>query len=208
MATVSGTQYDRCSGSTSLTRPAAPMQAISRSVNIQLTCPAVRVRRAGGQARYHSLDSARAASAMASRSVSMAGLSLQAGGIIGGGDPILIASASRETMLVTSGGGRVPAKPTATAASAIRWLAFSTPSEPRPTANVTDRGTQIASAARVISGHGTGARRGRTISASHPGTTTALNGRRDGTAAAPLIAVRRTRPILAPNGRGDGPGAA
>jgi hypothetical protein len=128
MATVSGTQYDRCSGSTSLTRPAAPMHAISRSVNIQLTCPEVRVRRASGQARYQSLDSARATSAIASRSVSMAGLSLQAGGIIGGGDPVLIASARRDTTSVTSGGGRVPAKPTATAASAIRWLAFSTPS--------------------------------------------------------------------------------
>src|SRR5690348_8328347 len=72
-------------------------------------------------------------------------------------------------------------------------VAGSTPSEPRPAANDTDRGTQIASAARAISGHGTGARRGRTISASHSGTTTALNGRRDRTAAAPLIAVRRTR---------------
>ena len=85
MATVSGTQYDRCSGSTSLTRPAAPMQAISRSVKIQLTRPAAGVRRDDGQARYHCLDSARAASAMESRSVSMAGLSSQGGGIIGGG---------------------------------------------------------------------------------------------------------------------------
>src|ERR1700745_4489367 len=97
MATVSGTQYDRCSGSTSLTRPAAPMHAISRSVNIQLTCPEVRVRRASGQARYQSLDSARAASAMASRSVSMAGLSLQAGGVIGGGGPGPIASGRGDT---------------------------------------------------------------------------------------------------------------
>ena len=62
------------------------------------------------------------------------------------------------------------------------------------------QGTQIASAGQAISGHGTGARRGRTTSASHPGTTTALRGRSDRTAAAPLIAVRRTRPILAPNG--------
>jgi len=72
MATVSGTQYDRCSGSTSLTTPAAPMQAISRSVKIQLTRPAAGARPAAGQAWYHCLDNARAASAMESRSVSMA----------------------------------------------------------------------------------------------------------------------------------------
>jgi hypothetical protein len=76
-------------------------------------------------------------------------------------------------------------------------VAGSTPSVPRPAANDTDSGTQIASAARAISGHGTGARRGRTTSASHPGTTTA---RRDRAAWAPLIAVRHTPLILVPNG--------
>src|ERR1700749_2599032 len=117
MATVSGTQYDRCSGSTSLTTPAAPMQVISRSVKIQLTLPAAGGRRADGQARYQSRDSARAASAMASRRASMAGLWSQDGGIIGGRAPDLIASASRDTTSMTSGGGREPAIPSATAAS-------------------------------------------------------------------------------------------
>ena len=70
-------------------------------------------------------DRARAAPAMASRSASMAGLSSQGGGIIGGGVPFLIASPSRDTTSMTSGGGRVPATPSAIAASAIRWLAFS-----------------------------------------------------------------------------------
>jgi len=84
-------------------------------------------------------------------------------------------------------------------------VAGSTPSETRPAANDTDRGTQIASAARVISGHGTGARRSRTTSASHAGTTTALKGRRDRTAAAPLIAVRRTRLFLARTGEVTAP---
>lgn len=45
------------------------------------------------------------------------------------------------------------------------------PSVPRPTASDADSGTQIASAARAISGHGTGAGRGRTTSASQSGTT-------------------------------------
>src|SRR2546423_10498405 len=132
MATVSGTQYDRCSGSTSLTRPAAPMEAISRSVDIQLTRPAVSVRRASGQARYQSLDSARAASAMASRSVSMAGLSLQAGGIIGGGDAALIASASRDTTSTTSGGGPGPAQPPPTPPPATTGAPVRTPRNPGP----------------------------------------------------------------------------
>ena len=55
----------------------------------------------------------------------MAGLSPQGGGIIGGGVPFLIAPPSRDTVSMTSGGGRVPATPSVTAASAIRWLAFS-----------------------------------------------------------------------------------
>ena len=75
-------------------------------------------------------------------------------------------------------------------------VAGSTPSVPRPAAYAADSGTQIASAARVISGHGTGARRGRTTSASQPGTTTSR------TAVAPLIAVRHIRLILVPNGPG------
>ena len=75
-------------------------------------------------------------------------------------------------------------------------IAGSTPSVPRPAAYDADSGTQIASAARVISGHGTGARRGRTTSASQPGTTTSR------TAVAPLIAFRHTRLILVPNGPG------
>ena len=62
---------------------------------------------------------------MASRSVSMAGLSSQGGGISGGGVPFLIESASRATVSMISGGGRVPARPSAIVASAIRWLAFS-----------------------------------------------------------------------------------
>ena len=57
----------------------------------------------------------------------MAGFSSQGGGIIGGWVPLLIASPSRDTTSMTSGGGRVPATPSAVAASAIRWLAFSIP---------------------------------------------------------------------------------
>ena len=55
----------------------------------------------------------------------MAGLSSQGGGIIGGGVPFLIESASRSTVSMTSGGGRVPAAASAAVASAIRLLAFS-----------------------------------------------------------------------------------
>jgi hypothetical protein len=47
----------------------------------------------------------------------------------------------------------------------------------------------MASAARIISGHGTGAGRGLTTSASQPGTPAALRGR---AAAVLLIASRRT----------------
>src|SRR5215469_2158925 len=39
IATVSGTQYDLCSGSTSLATVATPMQAIIRIVNVQATQP-------------------------------------------------------------------------------------------------------------------------------------------------------------------------
>ena len=42
-----------------------------------------------------------------------------------------------------------------------------------PTANAVASGTQIASAARIISGHGHGAGFGRTNSASQSGTTAA-----------------------------------
>ena len=52
-------------------------------------------------------------------------------------------------------------------------IAGSTPRVPLPSASDTDSGTQIASAARIISGQGTGAGRGRTTSASHSGTTAA-----------------------------------
>jgi len=55
----------------------------------------------------------------------MAGRASHGGGIIGGGVSCLIASASRDTTSMTSGGGRIPATPSAVAASAIRWLAFS-----------------------------------------------------------------------------------
>ena len=58
----------------------------------------------------------------------MAGLSSQGGGIIGGGVPSLIASASRDTTETTSGDGRVPARPSVIAASATGRLAFSAPS--------------------------------------------------------------------------------
>jgi hypothetical protein len=68
-------------------------------------------------------------------------------------------------------------------------VAGSTPSGLWPSANAADSGTQMASAARIISGHGTGAGRGLTTSASQPGTTAALRGR---AAAVLLIASRRT----------------
>ena len=58
----------------------------------------------------------------------MAGASSQGGGIIGGAVCVLIASASRDTTVLTSGGGRVPARPSAIAASATGRLAFSAPS--------------------------------------------------------------------------------
>src|SRR5580693_3548532 len=50
-------------------------------------------------------------------------------------------------------------------------IAGSTPSVPLPTANAADSGTQIASAVRTISGHGSGAGFGRTTSTSQSGTT-------------------------------------
>jgi len=56
------------------------------------------------------------------------GLSSQAGGIIGGADPfppVLIASASRATVSITSGGGRLPATPSVVTACDTRLLAFS-----------------------------------------------------------------------------------
>jgi hypothetical protein len=43
---------------------------------------------------------------------------------------------------------------------------------PLPSARAADSGTQIASVARIISGHGRTAGRGRTTSASQSGTTT------------------------------------
>ncbi len=52
----------------------------------------------------------------------------QTGGIIGAWDPlfpVLIASASRRTVSMTIGGGRVSATPSVVAASAIWLLAFS-----------------------------------------------------------------------------------
>ncbi|MDQ2815477.1 MAG: hypothetical protein M3Z75_27425, partial [Actinomycetota bacterium] len=55
-----------------------------------------------------SRESARAAPAMASRSVNIAGLVSHGGGIIGGGVPFRIESASRSTVSMISGGGRVP----------------------------------------------------------------------------------------------------
>jgi hypothetical protein len=58
----------------------------------------------------------------------MAGLSSHGGGIIGGWVPFLIASASRDSTETISGGGRVPASPSAIAASATGRLAFSAPS--------------------------------------------------------------------------------
>ena len=50
-------------------------------------------------------------------------------------------------------------------------IAGSTPRARWPSASDTDSGTQIARTARIISGQGTGARRGRTTSASQSGTT-------------------------------------
>jgi hypothetical protein len=126
------------------------MHAVSRITKVRLTCPppntltirsatpsprsrdppgrdctssrtAARVPSPGVQPR----DNTRAAPAIASRSASVPGLASQAGGIIGGWPPVLIASASRLTVSMTSGGGRVPATPRVVAASTIRLLAFS-----------------------------------------------------------------------------------
>ena len=152
MATVSSTQYDRCSGSTSLTTPATPMQAISRSVNIRLSLPppnssssrpasptAGQAPGPGGPgsepfpARSVRCPGRPVAGqrprrpGQASRSASMPGLSSQGGGIIGGGAPVPDRVAQPGHASMTSGGGRFPATPSATAASAIRWLAFSAP---------------------------------------------------------------------------------
>ncbi len=82
---------------------------------------AARVRSPGDQ----SLASTRAVPASASRSASEPGLLSQAGGIIGGWLPVLIASASRATVSMTSGGGRSPATASVVAAWATRLLAFS-----------------------------------------------------------------------------------
>ena len=52
-------------------------------------------------------------------------------------------------------------------------VAGSTPSVPLPAAKATESGTQTASTARIMPGHGTGAGCGRTTSASQSGTTAA-----------------------------------
>ena len=52
-------------------------------------------------------------------------------------------------------------------------IAGSTPSVPLPAARATASGTQMASTARIIAGHGVTTGRGRTTSASQSGTTTA-----------------------------------
>jgi hypothetical protein len=52
-------------------------------------------------------------------------------------------------------------------------VAGSTPSVALPTASAADSGTQIARSARIMSGHGSGAGRGRTTSASQSGTSIA-----------------------------------
>jgi hypothetical protein len=90
-------------------------------------------------------------------------------------DPIISPAAPPPTAAVPTRLTRCRYEPPASTMVPSRPpMAGSTPSVPLPSGKVTASGTQIARAARSMAGHGTGAGRGRTTSASQSGTTSRI----------------------------------
>ena len=84
----------------------------------------------------------------------------------------------------------IPSPPRSVIEPSSPPVAGSRPIEVLPTANAAPSGTQMASADRIMSGHGSGAGFGRTSSASQSGTTAAR------TAAARVLIWARLRSSL------------